>query len=342
MNSLEIEKIISYVQLSPTGDNAQEFRYLYDNSTQLLSIVCDFSQSESFFNPDNKASLLALGMQLASLKIASSSFGYEVIVKELNEEKVSLKIKFENSKSNSFFTLDDLEKRYTDRNPYRQLSSYEVQHFQSSLKSFFSDTDFKILHTLSKREIQTCLEIDRWMWHNENAINSLFKWVHLFKKNYEKNNSGLYWKELGVGYKEWPTLFLFKHFPNLSIKLYKYFLYYFIEEALKKNLKTSSLIFLYKKKEETLVQFGERVMYLWISINKLNISCQPMSLYTFIYRLTPELLTHDLKKDIAEFINDNNFQNDSEVFWIFRIGKSKRPLHQSRLRLPRIDVLSYK
>ncbi|MFA6416142.1 MAG: hypothetical protein WCW56_01510 [Candidatus Paceibacterota bacterium] len=118
----DIEKIIYYGTLAPSGDNSQPWRFKVKNNSILLYSFPE--RDTSVYNSNNASINTAHGAVIENIVIASKNLGYGATVLLFpngNDNELTARVdltKDENIKNEEDISFETIEKRCTNRKPY--------------------------------------------------------------------------------------------------------------------------------------------------------------------------------------------------------------------------------
>lgn len=312
-----IEELVLLLHLTPSGDNCRPFHFEYIQKTQQLNIIYCKKQAEHILNPNELSSCVSLGM----MDYVISNCGLKIVFKDINlteiknDQAIIAQYQFDLNQGKLDLELKD---SILNRNTFRFKFNQKIKQLNLEGLLFLPDLPNHLESLMLEKEDQ--------IWTNEKIINDIFKWVHLTKTRALDNKLGMYWKELGMTWLEFPFVLLLKYTTGLSILLYKVFINKIIKKHLGKLYSSSSFIFVplvsERVEEKSMFELGYLSYQKWLKLTSLGYTLQPLSFYTF---------SDFGNNNIIDEIN-SIFKTKYCFFWIFRIGKIdyKKPNKEKR------------
>ncbi len=356
---IPIEAIVQAALTAPSGDNCQPFTFEWDGFQ--FSIIHQPEIAQHFMNPHFVASIITLGMMIELIKLRAQQSGFEIDVllsPSLGDSRNNLwaKVTFKKSATNIASPLADIiDRRFTDRFPFAKgvFTELDWQTLKSVDLNFphcswqFAPGPFCDIPEPLKRS-------ESFMWVHKKAVENFISQVHFSKREIAKYRTGFYWQELGVGALDTIPLSLMKLRPAIVHLLWPLGLKMKIESVFSKNIQTSAgLICLSADDQEnnTLVNIGRQALVVWLQLQLMGYSVQPMTSITLPYycssrnwlgtEVRPELRRHF--QETLETTKDFFHLSSAETpVWCLRFGLPSSP-HRKKtsLRKEVSDVLSH-
>ncbi|MCB0415703.1 MAG: hypothetical protein KDD50_15295, partial [Bdellovibrionales bacterium] len=213
----EIQSIVRMGLSAPTGDNAQHWRFTWNDQTLAIFYVKELG--EHALNNNHHATYLSLGCLLESMSISASSFSLEVsyqLCTECEEDKPIALLTFNRSFKKTDPLVSEVLRRQTVRGALSRekmsaelklLLDREVEKFENCRLAIYDEKDKQLLDYL--------LFCDELMWKNKKVSVDLLKWVRLSEKEISETRDGMPWQTLEVNTVERFMLRLFRVYPSV-------------------------------------------------------------------------------------------------------------------------------
>jgi len=198
---MNINKLIYYATLAPSGHNTQPWKF--SNDGNIVRIYPDFDRTLPVVDPDNHALYISLGCALENLVISAREDGLTSTVEYFpeDENKECLRV-----------TLTDKsigkEKELFEAIPVRQSnrSMYDGQEIPETdmdklLKAFEYDTVAVKTFDTQDKDVEPIIELvkeaGRIQFNDERFVEELISWIRFTKKEAETERDGLTAKAMG-------------------------------------------------------------------------------------------------------------------------------------------------
>ncbi len=338
MDQKQIREIIEKAIKSPSGDNCQPWSFAWDGIK--LSIYHDERRAYHPLNAGQRASWIALGCMLESIKIAASAIKYvaEIEVGTLesgNDDPWAVVhlLSKEGVKADPLF--DYLEKRTTDRRLYQggELNNDLLQTVLERSEEYRPAGLFFVDH-ISQNLEKYILESEAQMMEHPEVMINILKWTHLSTRKAKKSGDGLSWRNMSVRLFEVPGIWLIKKFPFL-MKLVRRNLVRQHRERIKAQIQTAAgLICVTVPKSAStpkdIVNAAGMIMRTWLLLTSQAYGCQPLTMSsTLIYLMNQQLLDEHFAENIEIFEEGEKLMHqefgipeDQTPVWMIRTGRS--------------------
>lgn len=306
---IEIEKIVKYAIMAPSGGNVQPWKWLYKGKNLLL--FNDINRCVSILNYKNTASLISLGAATENLTLKTQQMGYEVEINKFplgvgNDLIASFKFfKTKTKKTaphqNNNLT-DFIPKRLTNRNlssrvplqPELELYFNDIINTVpgAKLKLFKNESDITKLKSVLS-------EVDKLFMTNKIGHSHFIHEIRWNRKEVEETRDGIDINTIDLTPTEKAGLIVSKNW-NVTKHIKKWKLGNEFGKLSQKAVESSSalgMITMPSFDADSFFEGGRAVQKLWLAATEKGIAFQPMSINTFLFAK----------------IGDNNFDDVEEI-----------------------------
>lgn len=336
----DIEKIIYYGTLAPSGDNSQPWRFEVKGDE--ISIFDLPEKDRSIYNFNGIAAYISHGALIENIVIASKNLGYQTqvsLLPILNSKNLVAQIKLsrlEKPEEENLFTY--IEKRQTNRKNFETRNLTEEE--KDVLKSSVQETGFgEIRLNRNREELEELANLlalnERLVFEVKQMHHFFFKHLNWTKKEDTEKNEGMYIKTLELNRVQEIMFRVFKYWPILNL-FNKIGLSKMIEkENAKIHAASGSIgIILVQRtgKMEDFIKIGQLLERVWLKATKLNLGFQ---LITGLSFLEERFNNHNFdylntqQKNSVIKTNGKIYQifgiDNNNFFLPFRIGYSEPP-----------------
>lgn len=354
MSKIDIRAIIECAQRAPSGDNCQPFHFSW--SDPVLKIYFNYSIAKHRLDFGLYASRISLGATMELIDIAASQqnckVSWEVFSLQSQDNHLVAQASFITSED---ITPDPLYAfvfdRYCNREVYdgsepntSLLKSLEIESQKSPTLhiNVISKFDSHLIHYLKVCELL--------LWRRPQVVLDIFRWVRWTLSSYKLFGDGIYWKELGAKYVEFPILRLIRLFPWIPRIFSQMGLGFVFKDVVERNVKSSSGLILISGKtmdSSNMESVGRMGIRLWLTATKEGLSMQPLTLQSLsIYGFKTHQYFSDLSQHEVDVLNQGDailhsaFKIPVEFtpIWMFRVGRPKSKKSAS-LRKPYASVV---
>lgn len=291
----ELERILSFANLAPSGGNIQPWIWVFDRKG-ILHLFHDQERSHSMLDFKGTGSLIAFGAAVENLRLATAREGIEIeVVNHIREfeEQLICSIRFIAKYKNPiqvphYELLDGIGMRCTNRkNSKRQLLPKSQLE---ELQDFAKKEGFQIKLTEEYTDLEGLAEIvggmDRMRFFHEEGLMDFIKEVRWTQKDAEETKDGIDIATLELSGTEKAAMGLLKD-PR-TVKFFRKFLMgYGLTKISKDTITHSSAMLLLqgnKFSPETYLEGGKILQRIWIKANMMGISFQPVTAMLFIFQ----------------------------------------------------------
>ncbi len=292
---------------APSGENLQPWTFkIIDNDT--INIYINRNADQSFFNLDNKASLISIGAVVENMKIAATLFNFESSIKfySIRNESLVASIFFKKSNLKKDYLSQYIWERCVNRKPYEKkpLKNYIFDEILAELIDFPDVQLFKLegndLNKLRKiteifAEIRTEIKSVHETLHNN---------IHYSYQDACKAKSGFPLNNLELRLVDKLMVKLTKNW-SVQNQLNKFGLSRIIAKKTEEGFSKASACFLITTSDfsdESYFNGGRALERVWLKLTDLGIQIQPMTTINFFhYRYAKEGLINFDKKHHEKF-----------------------------------------
>lgn len=330
-----IERILEDSTKSPSGDNAQPWKFQWDGESLFVFHV--ESLAKHSLNRKNNASRIAFGTLIEAMKISASNFGFDL--------KIDLSLHSQGHLAQwakiDFFSGAEVSPLYpiisartTDRRAYKGGKvSAGIRAQLKALENEFAGCRIHIQETQSKSFMKYFLKTEELLWKNKSIVSDLTKWMRLSKSEQQKSQDGMSWRNMGMNIIE---AFIFKairRFSFIPSILWSLGFGAKISKMGQTAIDSSAALICFSVDElnpESHYLIGRMAYKAWLILNANGFGVQPLS---FQFSTIADMVSGDLLTNSA--IEIENFQNGKEVIrenfglaayevpvWAFRTGLS--------------------
>jgi hypothetical protein len=295
LTTTEIEEIVKYAIMAPSGGNVQPWKWLYKDKNLLL--FNDVNRCVSILNYKNTASLISLGAASENLILKTHQMGYEVEVNKFplgvgNDLIASFKFfKTKTEKTvphQNSNLIDYIPKRLTNRNLSNQkpLHADAELYFNeiidtipgAKLKLFKNESDIAKLKTILS-------EVDKLFMTNKVGHSHFIHEIRWNKKEVEETRDGIDINTIDLTPTERAGLIVSKNW-NVTKHIKKWKLGNEFGKLSQKAVDSSSalgMITMPSFDANSFFEGGRAVQKLWLAATEKRIAFQPMSINTFLF-----------------------------------------------------------
>ncbi len=359
LENSEIEELVRYATMAPSGGNVQPWKWLYKN--KMLMLFNDLNRSVSILNYKNTASMLSLGAATENLVLKAHQLKYEVEINKfplgLDNDLVAT-FKFYN-KSNDYtepHINDDLIKDIPDRLTNRNLS-IRTSLNENDERYFYDIINpikgaklrlFKDVKTIEKLK-QIIAEVDKLFMTNKVGHNHFVHEIRWTQKEVEETRDGIDIETIDLTPTERAGLIVAKNW-NVTKHIKKWGLGNEFGKLSKKAIDSASalgMVTMPKFDSENYFEGGRVIQKLWLAATKKDIAFQPISINTFLFAKVGDNNFDDveeIKDSLIRLYNElrevcKMDETEKDIFF-FRLAKADKPKVKA-LRREVKDVLMY-
>lgn len=271
-----LHSIVRMANRAPSGDNCQP--WLFQWNGERLKISHRDERARHALNVANRASLLALGGVIESVRLAASTHGMESEF-QMGEPPTAdgvpaVEFRFLAEKTSAHPLARFLVRRHTDRRLFRggkisPLATLQVNHTgNQTIRLTQLDTwDGPLQRYLCKSESR--------IWSSEATVRDLMSWIRFGGHHHD----GMPWRTLGISFLESRALMAMKS-PTIRAVATRLGFLRQVERNCAARLNSSAALFCVSTREITrpsIVEAGRVSFRLWLELNAKGYAVQPMS-----------------------------------------------------------------
>lgn len=287
------EEVVRYIIRAgiqaPSGDNAQPWRFSYQNN--IIFLYLDREADQSFFNVRQIASIISCGAVLENMRLAATAFGLEGKINYLpsgknNDLMASMKLTYTGREKDSLH--DSIWKRCTNRKPYDRRPLHQA--VLDELVSQVSDISGARLHFITaatelKKVAKIIYKVDRIRTEHRPLHEHLHKMLRFTDKEALEKRNGFPLKNLEAGLagelflkmtRPWPVM-------NLLNKIGLGRMVAFHSYQAIRNASAVALLTVQGMGPEDFLKGGQALERVWLTITQKGLSLQPMTAITLFW-----------------------------------------------------------
>ncbi|TFV97103.1 Rv1355c family protein [Algoriphagus kandeliae] len=347
----ELEEMISFANLAPSGGNIQPWIWVLDQRG-ILHLFHDKVRSFSLLDYKGTGSLIAFGAALENLRIFCGKHGIEIEVipqiREFDDDLIA-SVRFV-SKQNQSLNIPHLDLfdgvgiRCTNRkNPKRKpLNEDQLDSILSLVDSKEMSLDF----LTDEKDLEKLSEIlggmDRMRLFHEQGLQDFIQEVRWNDKEARETKDGIDLATLELSGAERAAMGLLKD-PR-TVKFFRKFLMgYGLTKISHSTLMASSAIFLLQSKKytpESILEAGKILQRIWIKANMMGIAFQPVTASLFIFQRVKREKDHGFEEPETQLIAEHyqalkklyGVKDGMEEIFMFRLNFAGEPSMRSYRR----------
>jgi len=309
LSQLEIEELVKYATMAPSGGNVQPWKWLFKDQT--LMLFHDLNRTASILNYKNTASLLSLGAATENLILKAHQMELEIEVNKfplgLNNDLIATfkfyKEKTANTEPHPNDELIDMvSKRTTNRNlGSRQPIKAENEKYLFDIIKSVKGAELKIFKDDNKiNELREILaEVDKLFMTNKVGHSHFIHEIRWNKKEVEETRDGIDINTIDLTPTERAGLIVSKNW-NVTKHIKKWKLGNEFGKLSQKAVDASSalgMVTMPKFDSDNYFEGGRAIQKVWLAATLKGIAFQPMSISTFLFAK----------------VGDNNFDDVEEI-----------------------------
>ncbi|MCS5488814.1 Rv1355c family protein [Algoriphagus limi] len=347
----ELEEMISFANLAPSGGNVQPWIWVLDQRG-VLHLFHDKVRSYSLLDYKGTGSLIAFGAALENLRIFCGKHGIEIEVisqiKEFDDDLIA-SVRFA-SKQNQSLDIPHLDLyegaglRCTNRkNPKRKLLDDDQLE---AILSFVDSEEMSLDFLTEEKDLEKLSEVlggmDRMRLFHEQGLQDFIHEVRWNDKEARETKDGIDLATLELSGAERAAMGLLKD-PR-TVKFFRKFLMgYGLTKISHSTLMASSAIFLLQSKKytpESILEAGKILQRIWIKANMMGIAFQPVTASLFIFQRVKRENDHGFEERETQLIAEHykalkklyGVKDGMEEIFMFRLNFAGEPSMRSYRR----------
>lgn len=340
-----LNSVIEYGIKAPSGDNCQPWLFRLDKERLLL--INDEARDTSLYNSRNIASFIAHGALLENMRIAASSFGYDMAVELFpkgEKDSVIAAVEFKKSETRADALLPYIKKRCTNRRRYLRVGLDESvsRALREEERNFPGGEVFIAGGEKEKKIIAGAASLnDRLLFENRRLHDFLFDHIRWTEKEAKETRDGLDIMTLGLNPVQRRLFKALKSWEFVKT-LNRVGLSRLVPMQTYKLIKGSSAVGLVAMKGTSPGSFvagGRLLERVWLRATSLGLSFQPITGITFLIQrlyLTDGEGLDNAHKDLLlgaekELKRVFPIEKDNAIIMLFRLGYATTPVLSLRL-----------
>jgi len=359
LEEVEIEELVSFAIMAPSGGNVQPWKWLYKDGR--LMLFNDVNRSTSILNYKNTASFLSLGAATENLVLKAHQMGYEIEINKFplgyEDNLVSIFTFYtESSLKTEDHINSDLVNQIEKRNTNRKLSIRTplFEEDEAYLHSVVNEVNgaklslFKDENEIDKLK-NILAEVDKLFMTNKTGHAHFIHEIRWNKKEVELTRDGIDINTIDLTPTERAGLIVSKNW-NVTKHIKKWRLGNEFGKLSKKAVDSASalgVITMPKMDKDSFFEGGRAVQKLWLAATKKGLAFQPMSISTFLFAKVGDSNYDDIEEIKDELIILYNelkqvcsIENNQQDVFFFRLAVAEVPEIKA-LRRHLEDVLMY-
>ena len=283
----DLERIVRYGVKAPSGDNCQPWRFVLRGGE--LCVLFDPARDTSLYNVRDTASLIACGALIENMSLAAPSIGYRLKVDLFSKgiDNAVATIRFENAPKADDPLLPFIEKRCTNRWPYRKavLSPEAVSKLKDAAKALRGGELSIVESGPGKKAVAKAASVnDRLLFENRRMHDFLFSQMRWTVEEVVRTGDGLDVRTLGLNAVQsrlFRLLTPWKAVQALNVLGFSRVLP-MQSYMLCKGSSALGLVQMDGTGPESFVNGGRLLQRVWLTAASLGLSFQPMTGITFL------------------------------------------------------------
>ena len=240
---MDIDKLIYYATLAPSGHNTQPWKFSVDNN--VVRMYPDFDRTLPVVDEDNHALYISLGCALENLVISAKHEGLKSSVdyfpSDENEECIRITLNGETNQSEQEL-FETIPIRQSNRSMYNQkeIPSADIEQLlQASELNTITIKTFNTKENNVEPIIELVKEACKIQFNDRQFVEELISWIRFTKKEVQTKKDGLTAKVMGFPYiPRWLGRIILKIFVKPKNEA----------EKAEKQIRSSSNLFLFISK----------------------------------------------------------------------------------------------
>ncbi|MDD4272877.1 MAG: ThiF family adenylyltransferase [Desulfobacter postgatei] len=333
------EDIIDYIIKAgiqaPSGDNAQPWRFA--KSDNRIDLYLDRAADDSFFNVNQRASIISCGAVIENMKVAATRFGLAANLSYGQDGKTA---QMDLSQTDTI-ERDPLARYIWKRKTNRKLFDTEkvdqglLDELRNSIRGIPGTDIHFITDRLQLKKLARLVgKADRIRTERRDLHEHLFKMIRFSMDETLKKRDGFYIKNLEAGMHGEAFLRTTRSWPVMNVANKLGFGKIIAKTAYDAIINSSGagLVVTHGFQEENFLNGGRALERVWLTLIRYGFELQPMTAVTLFFlrnqlegdtafdRRHRELL-HDVRNEYEYIFSGCNFKQEGQVM-LFRFGKA--------------------
>ena len=330
-----IKSTLEYAVMAPSGDNCQP--WLFKIKGLHVSLYNDPQKDTSLYNLKQRASLIAHGALIETIKIASPKFGLEPCIDYLpDRENINLiaNIQFKECEIQPHPLFKSITERQTNRECYEptQFTDNQIKTLTNISKNHEGQIKF-ILDEEKLKKLTTILSYnERLVFEEPNLHKFLFDQIRWTEKEIQETRDGLDINTLGLNSLDKFAFSYLQNWPLVKM-LNKFGFSRIVQINSKRTLKTAStfiFITIPDTRDINYIYGGQVWQRLLLHLAREGLTAQPIVGLTCLIQANTEGIKElsitqkhkDLLKKIEFDIEQIIPKKKDPLLGIFRVGKA--------------------
>lgn len=347
--------ILQQIQRVPSPENTQPWTFRYAH--EKLEVFWAPQSGKHFFDTRDHAACLSLGGLLEYLDIAASTHHLQIQAEQVEpsfDGRIpALILSLQVRRSEASPLASALNLRHTNRTQFEptELHATHLQMLKLISKDFpYLQLSFE--KALSPSILEALAQLESEFWTYPEYLNDLLNNICFEQQDWERQRSGLFYKELGLASHELIPLLAAKKFPQIQKILPHLGVRHFVRTHNENLLRNSKMLIIGVREPnpDSLIDVGRAGMRVWLYLNQNQIAVHPMTALALqVFELNAGLLPGFIQgrhKDLLGKVSQL-YQQELKMpypVWVLRYGAAN-PKYKTCTSLRRpmiIEEPSYK
>lgn len=326
---------------APSGDNCQPWKFRLTKENE-IDIYISLESSESFFDTDLRATYLSIGAVIENIRIAAATNGYVIDINyshnppasDMLAARLKLTRQPASAQSDSLLSLyRAMIKRTVNRRPYLpfRLSKKVWEQLQCDIEN----NDVKLVcydKGAKRRKLTQLIRLaDIIRWTHPKIHSELFGVIRYNAVEAEKAKNGLEIDRLGIGPFSRQIMRFLSSWKRLSMLNSLGLAHLLAGQSAMLAMGSSGLVGVWINEDTPInwMRGGEVVERLWVRLQELKLSVQPLPIGLYLYRRhvlygNSGFMDHHiaLLERMNALISKLQPENQTTGIMLFRVGKA--------------------
>lgn len=343
LTSKEIEDLIEYALMAPSGGNIQPWKWKVKDKT--LMMFNDVNRCKSILNYKNLASLISHGAATENIILKAHEIGYEVVLNKfplgVDNDLISI-FKFQKNKSSETekhvndSLIDFVPERETNRNIGEREALKKVDEiYFNELVQTIEGAELKLFKEpeLIDQLKQIIAEVDTLFMTNKSGHSHFIKEIRWNKKEVELTRDGIDLNTIDLTPTERAGLVVAKKW-SVTKYIKNWRLGNEFGKLSRKVIDASSslgMIVMPNSSENSFFDGGRALQKLWLGVTEKGLAFQPISINTFLFLKIDDdddeinEIREELKVLYSKMRKLCKLELEKKDVFFFRIAKADKP-----------------
>ena len=330
-----LPRVVDAAMTAPSGDNCQPFRYRWDRSTEVLSVVHDADRARHRMNVGGHASLLTLGCLIEAIDLACSAEGLAPgFQRRPAGDTTWMDVRFEAANRSRDGLHTGLPLRSTDRRPFRGGDLGDAVFAEVRRDAERSPCGLYLAGRPDAELEALMLLLDEVIWRDEATGHDALAWVRFSDIEVQRSRDGMSWRNLGISLAEARASELIVRMPALLRVVRLAGAMRATKRVLRRQLRTSAgllLLTVDAPGHDGVIEAGRLALRAWIRLSMAGYAAQPLSLPSLcVYNRLTGVLPDDLPADLlaafdrapAALAESFAVPRGQLPVWMLRVGRN--------------------